>query len=266
MKTFLESTQEQAAKAKAIIASGTAELPKLQIEVNETKAAFTPFANQNHSSAAKSALHTAWSDASQALEIRKRSISAAQGILRDCEPFLEAHSDLAAARIAYCSARETVKVSLEEMANLGKLRAELHGELADLNARNKEALAAYGQNAITARLTGQPAIPTSKLIATLNADIESRHATLESVESMLISHEKQREFATDSAKQSRDKLQFARGQVAEIEYRDAIASIAPQIAVYLAAKGYDKSIEFAPGRERIEAANALLETELDQLS
>lgn len=263
MKTFLDSIKARADQAKATIATAD-KLTLLELAVDETKAEFDRCSNIN-GSPQKSEAHAAWTTASQAAERVRRSIAGAQNVLASCTPILNAHADLATAQGAYAEAREVTNASLAEMTNLHKLIDELNGEVADLGAKAKQALAAHGQASAAARLTGQQAPPTPKLITTLSVDLESRQATLESAGAMLANAEKRCDRASKSAEQYAQQWRNARAQVATIEYHDALATIAPQLSMYLAAIG-GYQIEFAPEPEAMQAAHDLINAELEQVN
>ena len=263
MKTFLDSIRARAEQAKATIAKADT-LALLELAVDETKAEFDQLAGvQNNPQ--KDVAHAAWTAANHAADRVRRSIAEAKNVLESCTPILNAHADLAAAHVAYAEAREVTNASLAEITNLHKLIAELNGEIADLSAKAKQALAAHGQTSAAARLTGQQAPPTPKLITTLSADLESRQATLESASAMLANAQKCHDHASNSTEQFRRQWQEARAQVATIEYHDALATIAPQLSIYLAAVG-GYQIEFAPEHEAMNAAHELLNAELEQVS
>ena len=263
MNTFLDSIKARADQAKATIATAD-KLTLLELAVDETKAEFDQLAGfQNNPQ--KSVAHAAWNAAHHAAERVRRSIADAQNVLASCTPILNAHADLVTAQSAYAEAREVTNASLAEITNLHKLIAELNGEIADLSAKAKGALAAHGQTSAAARLTGQQAPPTPKLITTLSADLESRQATLESAEAMLASAEKRCDRATNRAAQYAQQWRNARAQVAIVDYHDTLASIAPQISMYLAAIG-GYQIEFAPEPEAMNAAHELLNAELEQMN
>jgi chromosome segregation ATPase len=259
MKTFLDSIKARADQAKATIAQAD-KLPALDAAVCAAKALGHSTQTQRDETQA------ALTKAGQAAADLRRAIDDAKYVLQECTPLLNAHADLATAQSAYAEAREIKSAALSDIANLEKLIGELNGEIAELSARTKQALTAHGQTSIAARLTGQQAPPTPKLLTTLSTDLESRKATLESAETMLASAQKRRDLSALESKAARDNWQFARGQVASIEYHDALASIAPQISMYLAATGYHQKAEFEPGREAIEAARALLDEELEQVN
>ena len=263
MKTFLDSIKARAEQAQATLATAD-KLALLELAVDDTKAAFDQLAwLQNNPQ--KDVAHAAWNTACHAAERVRRSIADAQNVLASCTPILNAHADLATAHVAYAEAREVTNASLAEITNLHKLIAELNSEIADLSAKAKAALAAHGQTSAAARLTGQQAPPTPKLIMTLSADLESRQATLESAEAMLASAEKRCDRASKRAEQSRQQWQDARGQVATIAYHDALASITPELSIYLAAIG-GYQIQFAPEPEAMQAAHDLINAELEQVN
>ena len=199
MNTFLDSIKARADQAKATIATAD-KLSLLELAVDETKAEFDRYAGGPINSQQKSDTHAAWNTACHAAERVRRSIAEAKNVLESCTPILNAHADVAAAHVAYAEARELTNASLAEITNLHKLIAELNGEIADLSAKAKAALAAHGQTSAAARLTGQQAPPTPKLIVTLSTDLESRKATLASAETMLANAQARRDQANESAK------------------------------------------------------------------
>ena len=265
MKSFLNSIKARSAQAQATLAKAK-EMARLERAVLDTKTEFDRHSvrNQTHDPA-KSAAHAAWSAATQAFEELRYELSAAEGVLRNCKPILSAHADVAAAHGTHAEARKAESAALAEVTNLQQLISELKGEIVDLGSKVKQALAAHGEASIAARLTGQQAPPTPKAITTLTIDLESRKGTLESAEAMLIKTEERRDLAKTSVEESRNCWTSARVQVATIEYHDAIATIAPQISMYLATSyGYPTKIEFAPEPEAIEAARQLLSAELER--
>ena len=263
MKTFLDSIKARAELAQATLATAD-KLTQLEGAVKDAKTYFDRFSMTN-GSPQKSEAHAAWSTASQTASYFRQELAVAEYVLRECTPLLNAHADLATAHSAYAEARAIKSASLADVANLQKLITELNGEIADLSAKAKQALSAHGQTSIAARLTGQQAPPTPKQITTLTIDLESRKVTLESAETMLASAEARRDLATDSAKESRANWQYARRRVATIEYHDALATIAPQVSIYLAAIG-DNQIEFTPEPEAIQAAHDLINAELEEVN
>ncbi len=264
MNTFLNSIKARAEQAQATLATAD-KLALLELAVDDTKVEFDRYARGPLNNQQKSDTHAAWTAANHAVERFRRSIADAQNVLASCTPILNADADLATAHGAYAEARQVTNASLAEITNLHKLIFELNGEIADLSAKAKAALAAHGQTSAAARLTGQQAPPTPKLITTLSADLESRQATLESAEAMLASAEKRCDRASKSAEQFRQQWQDARGQVATIEYHDALASITPQLSIYLAAIG-GYQIEFTPEPEAMQAAHDLINAELEQVN
>ena len=264
MKTFIHSIKARADLAQATLATAD-KLALLELAVDDTKVEFDRHAGDQTNSQQRSDAHAAWTAASQTAERLRRSIAGAQNVLASCTPILNADTDLATAHAAHAEAREVTHASLAEITNLQKLIAELNGEIADLSAKAKAALAAHGQTSAAARLTGQQAPPTPKLITTLSADLESRQATLESAEAMLASAENRCDRASKRAEQFRQQWQDARGQVATIEYQDALASITPQLSIYLAAIG-GYQIQFTPEPEAMQAAHDLINAELEQVN
>ena len=264
MKTFLDSIKARADQAQATVATAD-KLALLELAVDDTKAEFDRYAGDQINSPQKLEAHADWTTATQTAQRVRRSIADAQNVLASCTPILNADADLATAHGAYAEARAVTDASLTEITNLHKLIAELNSEIADLGTKAKAALAAHGQASAAARLTGQQAPPTPKLITTLSADLESRQATLESAEAMLASAEKRCDRASKSAEQSRQQWQEARGQVAAIEYHDALASITPQLSIYLAAVG-GYQIQFTPEPEAMQAAHDLINAELEQVN
>ena len=263
MKTFLDSIKARAELAQATLATAD-KLTQLEGAVKDAKTYFDRFSMTN-GSPQKSEAHAAWSTASQTASYLRQELADAKYVLRECTPLLNAHADLATAHAAYAEARQVTNASLADVANLERLITELNGEIADLSAKTKQALSAHGQTSIAARLTGQQAPPTPKQITTLTIDLESRKVTLESAESMLASAEARRDLANSNAAEARNLWQYARRRVATIEYHDALATIAPQVSIYLAAIG-DNQIEFTPEPEAIQAAHDLINAELEEVN
>lgn len=265
MKSFLASIQERADQAKATLAK-TAELASLERAHIEAKAERGRYANSPVGYPPKDQAHAACTVASQAVDALRRAMRDAESDMRRYEPILSAHADVAAARAVYAEAREGERHAETESSDLQKLIAELGAEVKDLGAQVKGALAAHGRTTIFARLTGQHAPATPKAISALNLDLESRKVTLEAAEAMLSAAQQRRERARDSAAEARDKWKYARAEVAAIEYHDALATITPQVSMYLAAMqhGYQRKIEFSPGAEALEAARQLLQAEFEQ--
>ena len=264
MKTFLDSIRARAELAQATLATAD-KLALLELAVDDTKVEFDRHAGDQTNSPQKLEAHAAWTAANHAANRHRRALASAEDVLRSCTPILNADADLATAHSAHAEARAVTDASLAEITNLQKLIAELNGEIADLSAKAKQALAAHGQASAAARLTGQQAPPTPKLITTLSVDLESRQATLESAGAMLANAEKRRDRASIRTEQFRQQWQEARAQVATIEYHDALASITPQLSIYLAAVG-GYQIEYAPEPEAIQAAHDLINAELEQVN
>ncbi len=263
MKSFLDSIKARFNTAKATLDKG-GELQRLEADVANTKAEYARFSHVHNASAQRSEAHRVWTEAAQALATYRSKIKDAEDVVKDCKPLLSARTDLDSAHREYAKSKELEATALGEISNLEKLIAELEAEVIELNGKAKHALNAHGVMAVAARLIGQPAPQTPKAVLALNADIESRRATLESAEAMLSDAQKRRADANSSAAQARDEWKASRHRVAEIEYRDALAAIAPQISTYLGADfySYPHEIKFAPGAEALETARELLAAEL----
>ena len=264
MKTFLQTIQARADAAQATLNTGD-QTAFLEAAANAAKAEFER-AGYN-SSPKRTEAHAAWTAASQAASLHRNALTEAENVLRECTPILNAHDDLANAHRTYTDAKAATNSALGEIANLENLINEIKGEVVDMSAKAQQALTAHGQSSVAARLVGQQAQPTPKQIITLTIDLESRKATLESAETMLVSAEQRRKLASECAAESRNLWQHARGRVAKIDYQNALAIAAPQIAIYLVTKnGYENSIEFYPGQEAIDAAQSLINAELEQVN
>lgn len=267
MKAFIDSIKARAAQAKATIAKSDT-LALLDAAVRESKAEYDRQGSAPNTK--RSEAHAAWTIASQAAQLARQVIADAEAVLKECNPYLTAHADLAGAHTTYTKAQAFKSAAVSDITNLERLIAELNGEISELSDKAKEALTVHGQTSIAARLTGQQAPPTPKLITTLSTDLESRKATLESAETMLSTAQARRDQANESAKESSNLWRYARLRVATIEHQDALASIAPQLTMYLAAlhgvSSYQNKIQFEPERAAINTASELLNAELERVN
>ncbi len=266
MKSFLDSIRARFNTAKATLEKSGDELQRLESEAANAKAAFDKFGSTQNGSELRSEAHRIWTEAQQALDRYRENFKQAERIAKDCKPLLTARTDLDSAHHEYTQSKALETTAISEISNLEKLIAELHSELSELSTKAKHALAAHGVLAVSARLIGQPTPQTPKSVLALNVDIESRNATLESAESMLEDAQKRRADATKFAEQWRNQWEYARHCIAEIEYRDLLAAIAPKVSTYLASHVhfYPTEIKFAPEPEALAAARELLRAELEQ--
>lgn len=156
------------------------------------------------------------------------------------------------------------RASVAQFSNLG---ATLQQEIDTLGAQRETALAEHGKAEITARLAGK-SLPLPKAIAAIDADLESRAATLAAAQSAKADHEARLGQLTEERGKARQRLQVALLAVHELAYHEQIA---PQLHLYAALRVLGSQIGFGQRRDvftirldedDLRAAAARLEAEL----
>ena len=268
MKMFLESMKARAAQARGILETAK-HLPDLERSRDEAEQNFKALGNGGTGApgTTRQKLHDEWTNANQAVSRLKQSLADAENVLKDCNPYITAHKDLATCKSEYKAASIEKAAADAEINNLQNLVAEINAEIEELSAKAKQALDAHGQSTVAARLAGQQAQPTPKQLIALNTDLESRQATKGAAQKMLTDATARRDRVASIQDEKAHVWHCIRERVATIEYHDAIASITPQLTRYLAAQraygSYKDRVEVKPGDDAIDAAAAMLARELD---
>lgn len=155
----------------------------------------------------------------------------------------------------------------DSVAQFANLEATLQQEIDTLSAQRETALAEHGRAEITARLAGK-SLPLPKAIATIDAELESRAATLAAAQSAKTGHEARLGQLSEERAKARARLQRALLALYELAYHERIA---PQMQICALLRILGSSIGFSQrsdifalrlDEDDLRAAAAKLEAEL----
>jgi chromosome segregation ATPase len=193
--------------------------------------------------------------------------------IAEIDGVLNAASNLQTARAAWSAVGEEVRGHRARAAQLDGAIATLGAEIATLERRREEDLAAAGEAELAARLAGKATPPVPKSLATIEIDLAARRNALASAERGREAVLAAASTALERNGELRQRLRVALMRQAELDYYEQLPAFLPVAARLMAAGSW---IGGGPNRgnmfcvrvddELIVAASAQIERELGAAS
>jgi hypothetical protein len=227
----------------------------------ESRGAYASASDRDHE------LNVAATAASQAVADLEQVVEHVTARVKEIDRLLTAADDARAARATLQDGESKIANTRATIAQLLDIETALQQELGELQEQRGKLLTEHGKADIAARIAGKK-LPPPKALVAIDADHESRSATLAEVRANKAEQETILAALIEEQNAARDNLRGALTRRAELDYFEALPKILPIIGRLVAVRsgmaysGQPNVFELRYSDDDVRAAAASIDDEL----